>query len=275
MRIKKDSYRKKIYISLSFDDGREDTYTRAFEIMKKYGLVGTINIVTGFIDKTWKPSKGFATVKSPLSMDELYELKNYGFEISAHGDQHITDKKDLAVCMNKIEKWGLIENNIVGFSVPNSSLFFDDIKKFIKNLMPCKVGYIRYGRHNKSYTFLSKCSYVLYNCCKSQALYNYFNRYNCINTYNIKPEELNILPSVVIRNNDDPKMLISYIEASNDGDWIIFMLHSILKKHDNFYGNDPWFWDYEKFNYFCNELKKLEMLKLVKVDTILNILSIK
>ena len=36
-------------VVLSFDDGREDTYTNAWPILKQYGLRGTINVVTDFI----------------------------------------------------------------------------------------------------------------------------------------------------------------------------------------------------------------------------------
>ncbi len=37
------------YAVLSFDDGRADTYEKAYKILKKYGLTATINAVTDFI----------------------------------------------------------------------------------------------------------------------------------------------------------------------------------------------------------------------------------
>lgn len=37
------------FIALSFDDARSDTYEVAMTIMKKYGLTGTVNVISGFI----------------------------------------------------------------------------------------------------------------------------------------------------------------------------------------------------------------------------------
>ena len=43
---------KKLYVSLSFDDGRIDNYTNVLPILEKYKLNATKHIISGYIDGT-------------------------------------------------------------------------------------------------------------------------------------------------------------------------------------------------------------------------------
>lgn len=259
----------KIYISLSFDDGRDDTYYNAFRVMKKYGLVGTVHITTGYIDKTWEPKEGWLTADEPMTIPNLYDLMKNGIEISAHGDKHKTEKSDFNICVSKLKKWGLVDGSKVGFSVPNSELSKKELPEFAEEN---GLSYIRCGRNEKSYSVLCKISYILYNYFRIRRGYFYFNRFNKMNIHAYF-DAIPLLYSVVVKNTDDPKMLLDYIKSSNSGDWIIFMFHSILRKDDKKYGRDSWFWDCEKFEYLCENLKKMQDSNNVKIETIMNVIK--
>ena len=97
---------QKPIISLSFDDGREDTYWVAFQIMKKYGLTGTLHITTGFVDQTWNEQK-WSRMNQPVTVRQLREMKEYGFEISSHADKHLVEKNDLLKSIEKLRKWNV------------------------------------------------------------------------------------------------------------------------------------------------------------------------
>ena len=64
-------------IVLTFDDGYDDTYEVAFPLLKKYGMVGTFFITTGFIGKP-----GYMT------WAQIEELALAGMSIQAHGVDH-------------------------------------------------------------------------------------------------------------------------------------------------------------------------------------------
>ena len=36
------------YVSITFDDGREDNYSVALPVMERYGMKGTVFVTTGF-----------------------------------------------------------------------------------------------------------------------------------------------------------------------------------------------------------------------------------
>ena len=82
----------KLYISLSFDDGRIDNYTNVLNILKKYNLNATIHVITGYIDGTY--NNKLASSAGPCNIKQLLEMKKNGFEISLHGDKHTTEFND-------------------------------------------------------------------------------------------------------------------------------------------------------------------------------------
>lgn len=234
------------YISLSFDDGRNDFYLRAYPILKKYGLTATLHVTTGWVDGTWTP-KEWKSAGMPLSKETLLFLNAEGVEISSHGDCHITEPNDSERSVRKLQDWCGIEDKL-GFSIPNSELSKSQIEEFIRGYAEKKFLYIRRGRDESSYTLLSKMGYILYNLIPFQPAYNFFNRKNG-NTFPLYLEKY-FLNSVVIKEHDKVRYLKEYLKR-NTSDWVIFMLHSILKVSDIGYKADPWYWDEAKFEELC------------------------
>lgn len=76
-------------ILITFDDGYVDNYSNAYPIMKKYGFVGTIFVVTTFLDK----------YPNYLTWDQAKELEANGFSIESHTATHksMTEASDAQI----------------------------------------------------------------------------------------------------------------------------------------------------------------------------------
>lgn len=64
-------------ILITFDDGNENTYLNAFPVMNELGLTGTVYIIANRLK-----ANGF------LSVEQLKELINNGWEVGSHGYTH-------------------------------------------------------------------------------------------------------------------------------------------------------------------------------------------
>jgi peptidoglycan/xylan/chitin deacetylase (PgdA/CDA1 family) len=76
-------------IVLTFDDGFADFFTEALPVLKQYGFVATLYVVTGFVDGTsrWLKREGEAT-RPMLTWDQLAEISACGIECGAHSHSH-------------------------------------------------------------------------------------------------------------------------------------------------------------------------------------------
>jgi CDP-glycerol glycerophosphotransferase len=266
--VKKELGTKKTIVSLSFDDGREDTYRVAYGIMKRYGLRGTIHVTTGYVDKTWENGR-FNSSSGPVTVEQLKEMKANGFEISSHGDKHVTEKQDLMVSIKKLKGWGLTDGQ-AGFSIPKSQLSEQEKRRFSQFLEENGILYMRGGRSGKCYSLGSKALYALYNAAKLQKAYDLFNRHNLMARPGSGRVSRYGLPAVVIRGGDDPQMVSKFIENNASGEnWIILMLHGIQNKGDENYGKDQWSWSSDKFEKLCRQLKAMSDGGKISVTTIM------
>lgn len=250
------------YIALTFDDGRSDNYMIAKRIMDKYQFSGTVYITTGFIDGTWKENDILQSPTRPLTVEEIKSLHQSGWEIGMHGDKHKTQVDDMRVALNKLQSWG-INNSCWGISVPNSVVEEVEVSRMLNSEYGNTIAYIRRGRKCDTTKMSNKVLYLLYSILTSKWAYRIFNAPN-IYTYG-KVDKMNI-PSIVVKSNDKPEMIMDFIKYVPDKSVVVLMFHSILETGHARNCKDPWSWGEDQFEALCErmaELQKKGMLNCV------------
>ena len=77
-------------VALTFDDGYQNFYTRAFPVLKKYGFTATVFLVTDFCGacNDWPGNLKTLERSKLLSWSEIKELSREGIEFGAHTQTH-------------------------------------------------------------------------------------------------------------------------------------------------------------------------------------------
>lgn len=246
------------YISITFDDGRDDNYTTAFPIMQKYGLTGTLFCTTGFVDGTWQKDDDFLSADKPLTINNMHEMQNAGWEIALHGDKHIAEVNDLNTAAAKLTKWGF-GNPPYSFSLPRSIV--EDV--VIKEILATgNVSYIRRARARDKKNPITKILFGLYTFMGLDFAYNSFNRPS-LNTLPVKDKSS--IYSVVIRNEDKPERIARFVQTAEDNTWTVLMFHSILDENHRLYKSDPWNWSAKRFESLCASFSQMQKQGVIKV----------
>jgi peptidoglycan/xylan/chitin deacetylase (PgdA/CDA1 family) len=259
-------------ISLSFDDGREDLYRNAFPIMKKYDLVSSAHVVTGFIDGTFKPTH-WHSCDGAITIEQLYEMKNLGHEISSHGDRHISEIDDFNASVDKLMAMNLAPRG-VGFAVPGSKTNGVNFPGFVDHLKNHRHQYIRMGakkrKNHNAFTqrAIRKATYILDTHLGIFWGSYLLNKNNVIDLGQRVP--VHSLPSLAVHIHDNPRKWMYFIERMPDNTWLIIMLHGILGVNEPHYGKDIWCWSTENFESLCGYLSKRQEEGKLAVKTISN-----
>ncbi|MCJ7772234.1 MAG: polysaccharide deacetylase family protein, partial [Desulfobacterales bacterium] len=75
---------------ITFDDGYQSVYTKAFSILQRYGMSATVFLTVGEGGDTARPTGRLPSLDgcSMLSWDEIHEMQRCGIEFSAHTCTH-------------------------------------------------------------------------------------------------------------------------------------------------------------------------------------------
>lgn len=239
------------YVVLSFDDGRKDTYENAFRIIKKYNLTATIHVTTGFIDKSVDFSQKFKSSGNlSMSIDNLIECKNYGFEISAHGDQHLNTIEDINLSIEKLIKWGLMDRKNKSFSSPHSYYDNNNFKQVENYFKFNSFKYVRSGIQVKRMGFLYTLFTYIMLKTKSKYLFTKLNKKNILDINKIDF----LLQSVTVRKENNSNQIINLLKKLESNNLVILLFHSIHDKKNNLYKQDYWSFDIEEFDKLCRYL---------------------
>lgn len=242
-------------IVLSFDDARSDFYSRAFPILKLYGIPSTLNVITrymsdmpGHVDRQGKHYFG-------VSVKELQECYKSGLvEIACHGATHKNTREDVEQNIIDLRKVGINEPTF-GFASPGCGITEQNKNEHgIWDMMEeGKLRYVRSGisirREGWLYSILSFIDRYIH----SNALFRYLNNRNIIK----QKEQLNkhVVPSITVFSYTKLHQIKYLIDNMPDSSTAILMLHSILCKEDEGYGFDRYYWEASLFESFCAYLK--------------------
>ena len=242
------------HIAITFDDGRSDNYLLAKQIMDKYQLRGTVYVTTGFIDGSWEGKDILQSPTRPLTIEEIKKLYDAGWEIGLHGDCHQTQVDDMRTALHKLQSWG-IDNPVWSISVPNSDAQESEISAIIASEYGEKIAYIRRGRKCDTTKLTNKMLYAIYSVFKFKWAYRRFNRENVFICDSF--DKVNV-PSVVVKSNDTPDLIIDFINSLPDNSLVVLMLHSILESDNALCGKDVWSWGENQFENLCKEIARLQ-----------------
>ena len=240
------------YIALTFDDGREDNVSVAYPIMARYGLTATLFVTTGYLDGTWTRDPAWAYSGEPMTIDQLRLLRDAGWEIGLHGDWHRTSLEDWQSALAKLKSWGF-DTRHIGCSLPNSQVDEQEIQHIVHTLGSETIAYIRRGRACDTKKIGNRILFAMYTYMKSSWAYRRFNRGNVMR---LPIENRTKVYSVVVRHEDDPRMILGLIDALAEDSLCVLMLHSILPEEHRNYGREPWNWSAARFEQLCSGLRE-------------------
>ncbi len=243
-------------VVFSFDDGRLDTYTKAYQIMKKYGVHFTINVTTDFVFHQENYTNFKSADNKSMSVDQILECYQNGIEIACHGHTHQNTKEDVLDNISMLSKIG-IDVEGVGFASPNSEVTKDNCFDIKGLLAENKIGYIRSGcqvrREGLIYSFLT----VMERITHSKVLFWQLNKKNIV----LKRQN-GILMSVAITAKTTLKQILYLVKKLKDEQSVILMFHSILNKEDVGYGKDLWYYDELTFEKLISQLNSNKDIKI-------------
>jgi len=117
-------------IVLTFDDGNDNAYTRAFPILQKYGFTGTAYIVYNYVGAS-----------NYMNKEQIRELYAAGWEIGSHSLSHAdltkhTDRQEAEIIESKKKLEALLDVPIYTFAYPfgtydNLSLYYMSFSGYI------------------------------------------------------------------------------------------------------------------------------------------------
>ena len=119
------------FVVFSFDDGLIDFKNNALPILDLYGFKASVNIISGFSDKSIVPHYRCLTI------DDIKLLYLSGHEIANHTNSHKKhgSYEELDICNNKINNW-CNHDKIVGIVMPKYAKPSKSSYKFIKKKKP-------------------------------------------------------------------------------------------------------------------------------------------
>lgn len=254
-------------VVLSFDDGRKDNFEIVRPILLDHNLTATFNIATAYVDGSISDSE--RPCDNPaMSIDDVVNLYNDGFEIAGHGDRHKNIDDDVATGIKKLHDWlNLPIDSLLGFASPNSNLSSEEVIRKRKFYQDNHISYVRIGivedksvvkkveRKTAAYTGSARLYEKAFNASVGMNL-NHFVYYSVPVMNKATTEQVICLLNNAVMNKKD----------------CILMFHSILGKEAPFY-NNTWSWDKNKFIQLCAWLSKEKTMGILSVEKTMDLVE--
>ena len=236
-------------IVLSFDDSREDFYTRVFPLLKKYNIPAALNVISGFVNGTAKINMPSADNKAMTSA-QVVECQQSGLvEIACHGATHDNTKEGVLRNIEEMKAWGVNVDGI-GFASPTSILTKDNIHDTgIDSLVEQGImSYVRSGIRTRREGLVYSAFTLLDSKIHNNGLFYRLNK-RCI----IGTPIPSILPSVAVNCYHTLPQITNLIKKMKEGETVILNFHSVLRKTDAGYGKDKFYWEEGRFEKLLKE----------------------
>ena len=217
-------------VVISIDDGNADDFRLYENILSRYSLPATFNVVSGAVGR-----------EGHLTVDQLRTIYNDpAMEIAAHGHAHQNDDGDIRRGVAELYEWLGITEERIGFASPGSQMKNGYIEQNREHLRELGLLYVRTAqnptacpRHSELQRELKSAGasdYVVGNV--PQLTYSFSGM--CVN-------------SAVVYHHTDPEDLKALVDlAAEERACIVLMFHRTKKKGEWNY-DEEWCYDYRKF----------------------------
>jgi hypothetical protein len=239
----------KKYVVMSFDDARSNFYSVVFPLLKKYHLMATLNVTTGFVDRT-SP----IIFDSSCTIKQIQEMHRYGIEMALHGDEHLQREtiEDMSNAFDKLRSWTGIKPT--GVAMPFNQAPSKELQSFFKKigLSYCRVG----GRSSKKSFRTLLFLRLLF---KRFGRIGYFIKGETANFYKIPIVQKNVtIFSVPIFRKIKPESYLSLLDKMPEGFACTFVFHTIEavdSSSKDSYPSGAWTEsDFERFLLLCQKM---------------------
>lgn len=241
---------QKAYVTLTFDDGRQDNCRIFTEILEPNNIPATLYVATGYIEGKCTLGEKRSDIPQPMTIQEIIRLhSNPLFEIAAHGHMHKNDSDDITKGRTKLLEWlELPENTKIGFASPGSDMTKEYINKNSTLLTDLGFQYIRtgpvFGKFEEKKQKLNK---------KLHSGWLFVKTYEKSIMKSVDGLSLRCVP---VLHDDTVKELKAIVEETKRKNaWVVILFHSISKE-DEKNSNSTWSYDYGKFEQFIQYLVK-------------------
>lgn len=238
-------------VVISIDDGDADGFRVYENVLKKYQLSATYNIVTSLIGDVDR-----------LTREQLEILYNDPLiEIAAHGHTHENDDEDVSKSVECLYEWLDIKKDAIGFASPGSKMRNDYIEANAERLRSMKLLYVRTGRNSnpnpeqlafRDALIGQEASEFLYKNAP-QLCYSFDGL--CVNSVSIVHQ----------RSVEDIKKLVEF--AAEKSACVVLTFHRFKKPGEENY-EGKWCYDYDSFAEFAEYLS--QMREAGKIDVLTN-----
>lgn len=239
-----------VKVILSFDDGREDNYRAAEEIMKELGIPGTFNITTGYVLNTIKDNEKPGPHK-PMSLEHLKQLANIGiFEIAGHGYTHDNEIDNLIFGVKELRKLISNENMVQGVASPNSEFDLSKIEVAKETFELEGIKYLRVSNDYSKLNLFKKILRRLNRIFRIPYIYYFTNKDSIVESPQFLMYSIPVIRDTTL---DEVRYFLEKAIEYYPDSICIFMFHSILKKGEEYY-DDLFSWDFDEYKKLCEYL---------------------
>ncbi|GHT61929.1 hypothetical protein AGMMS50239_13950 [Bacteroidia bacterium] len=263
------------YIIFSFDDGRKDNYEVAYHLLQKYGFTASFHIITGLVDGTMdKHVNEYFSSTEGMSVDNVMEMCQQGFDISSHGDKHLNEENDLYTSLLKLRSWNLSIVNYNLFSSPCSEIRLKNIHHYASMLHKNNIKFVRSGNPVRTNGLIYIGLYVLMQLLKSKRLFYFLSKRNVmqVNKFctNSDIPDINIIKATGVKCWHTIGMLKYFIKRLLDGQVAVFMFHGIMPENEK---KNSWVFSAEKFERLLIFLNNEPNTKIININEYINIVN--